>query len=197
MIRVTSAKWESVALLWCSCPELHGGIGLIVQQPLDPSELAFRVLADAIGDLGVLALDDRPHASPLGRRPVSRVSGSDAGGRVADRPDRVYPVRPGRPGSAFAGDGDRARPRRPGRDRAPTPQAARVAPVVTTSSTSRTQRPATARRRAPAARRTRNAPATLVARSSRPSSNWAIVARPRSRARTTGRPELAPRRPPR
>ena len=46
-------------------PQLDGGIGLIVQQPLDPFDLAFGVVPHAVGDLGVLALDDRPHASPL------------------------------------------------------------------------------------------------------------------------------------
>ena len=47
-------------------PELDGGVGLIVEEPLEPPEFALRVLADAIGDLGVLALDDRPHANPPG-----------------------------------------------------------------------------------------------------------------------------------
>ena len=54
-------------------PELHGGIGLIVKQPFDPFELALRVLADAIGDLGILALDDRPQAYPPGQWPPVRV----------------------------------------------------------------------------------------------------------------------------
>jgi hypothetical protein len=53
-------------------PELHGGIGLIVEEPLDPPEFSLRVLADAIGDLGILALDDRPQTNPRGRSPTSR-----------------------------------------------------------------------------------------------------------------------------
>ena len=51
-------------------PELDRGVGPIVEEPLDPFELALRVLADAVRDLGVLALDDRPHAVPRGDSPV-------------------------------------------------------------------------------------------------------------------------------
>src|SRR6478736_9680466 len=113
-------------------PELHARVGLIVQQPLDPSELAFREDADVIRDLGVLAFDDRPHASPLGRRPCPEVSGSDAGGRVADPPDRVYPSTRAGPqrSRATAMAETAAAPAATNAD----PHAARVAPVVTTSS---------------------------------------------------------------
>ena len=45
-------------------PEFDRGIGLIVKEPLDPLEFPLRVLANAVRDLGVLALDDRPHAIP-------------------------------------------------------------------------------------------------------------------------------------
>ncbi len=67
---------------------------------------------------------------------------------------------------------------------------------MTTSSTSSTHAPATvavgtpARREAGAGARRRNAPATFAARSSRPSSNWAVVARSRSSARTQGSPSV-------
>src|SRR6476660_2546404 len=69
-------------------------------------------------------------------------------------------------------------------------QAASVAPVVTTSSTRTIQRP---RRGAsprpppePGRGLRRNAPATFVARSDRSRSNWAIVARARSRIGAQG-----------
>ncbi len=51
-------------------PELDRRIRLIVEEPFDPPEFPFRVLADAVRDLGVLALDDRPHANLPGRGPV-------------------------------------------------------------------------------------------------------------------------------
>ena len=46
--------------------ELDDGVGLVVEEALEPVELALGVVADPVGDLDVLALDDRPHASPPG-----------------------------------------------------------------------------------------------------------------------------------
>jgi len=67
-----------------------------------------------------------------------------------------------------------------------SPQAANVAPVVTTSSTRRIHRPATSTEPSPPT--SPKAPATFDARSSRPSSNCAMVARRRASVRTHGRP---------
>ena len=47
-------------------PELDRGVGAIVGQPVDPLELSLGIVADPVRDLGVLALDDRPHGSPPG-----------------------------------------------------------------------------------------------------------------------------------
>src|SRR4051794_32020802 len=124
-------------------PELDGGIGLIVQQALDPFELAFGVVPDAVGDLGVLALDDRPHASPLGVTPVS-LEASDLRVSVAGRPSSS--IRPADAQALRGGQRSRATAiadtaRAPARIIA-SAEAPRVAPVVTTSSTRRIQRPA-------------------------------------------------------
>ena len=48
--------------------ELDDRVGAVIENPLDPLELALRVRSHPLGDLDVLALDDRLHASPLDRR---------------------------------------------------------------------------------------------------------------------------------
>ena len=95
MTSVTSAMWAVRGAPVLLVPELDGGVGPIVEQPLDPSELALRVVANAVRDLGVLALDDRPHASPPGDS-LRWVRRSSDAGRM--RPCRaVVPTRPSAP----------------------------------------------------------------------------------------------------
>ena len=167
-------------------PQLDDGIGLIVQQPLDAAELAFGVVADAVGDLGILALDDRPHASLW---PSARALGeSDARARVASRL-RVYAASRTAPRPSRGRLSAHARPRSPRRPGARPDQrlaqAASVAPVVTTSSTSRTQRPATtrgSRDHRECARHVRRTLARGRARTGRPSPR-----RARARGRTAVR----------
>src|SRR6266550_82851 len=102
--------------------QLDEGIGPVVEDSLEPPELAFRVAADALWDLDVLALDDRPHTHLPRHRAPSSVAGSPGG--WAGRPafGRVYTAGADRSGSrfpdaqslwsgplrlAFAGHGDR------------------------------------------------------------------------------------------
>ena len=167
--------------------ELDDDVRAVVQQTVQPSQPALGVVTDPLGDLDVLALDDRPHASPPRCHPGARASGSSAGGS-ADGP--ISSIDRSRRLTVHARRRS-PRPRRHPSFRAASPHAARVAPVVTTSSTSSTHRPATARTAAGSRLRGRKAPATLAARWSRPSSNCATVARPRSRARARGRPSWA------
>ena len=54
--------------------QLHDRIAAVVQETLDPGQLALGVPADSLGDLDVLALDDRPH----GGTSVERSSGPQA-----------------------------------------------------------------------------------------------------------------------
>jgi hypothetical protein len=46
--------------------QLHGGVAAIVEEALEPAELPLRVVADALRNLVVLALDDGPHGAPPG-----------------------------------------------------------------------------------------------------------------------------------
>jgi hypothetical protein len=41
--------------------ELDDGVRAVIEEPLEASKLAFRVLPDPVRDLEVLAPDDRPH----------------------------------------------------------------------------------------------------------------------------------------
>ena len=180
--------------------ELDDGIGAVVEHPLEPPELALRIVADPVRDLDVLALDDRPHASPPGRRRSGiEYSPGPFRGLFAGRP-RLAVGRPAVPRPA-RGAAHRSRatviaetamaPRGLERLGAGRQRRAGGHDVVDEE----THRPASV----PvvpvlaAAARSRNAPATLPARSSRPRSNWATVARARSSARTQG--SRAPRPP--
>jgi hypothetical protein len=60
--------------------ELDDGVGPIVQHTFEAAELPCRVLADPLGDLDVLALDDRPHGC---LRAVASDFEYTAGGEVA------------------------------------------------------------------------------------------------------------------
>ena len=86
MTSVTSAIWASAALRCCSFGELDDGVGSIVKQPLETSQLALGVLTDPVRDLDILALDDRPHASPPRCHPGVRATRSDRAGGSADGP---------------------------------------------------------------------------------------------------------------
>ena len=136
--------------------QLDERIGPVVEDSLEPPELAFRVAADALWDLDVLTLDDRPHAHlPRHRGPPS-VAGSPGG--WAGRPafGRVYTASADRSESRQGSPVPRLIRPAPYRSLAtviaetPTApasmsgvaQAARLAPVVTTSSTRMIQRPA-------------------------------------------------------
>ena len=145
------------------------------------------VTVSLAADIGSVRRDRRvrPAATPsLHRVPPAR---PDVGGRPRDA------VR-----SALAGHGDRrhadrarleqrlgaGRERRAGRD-----------DVVDEDDPAAPERSARRGRVAsPAAGSRRNAPATFVARSRRSRSNWAIVARARSRMGRIGRPSARPRR---
>jgi len=64
MTSVTSTMWERSALRCLLDRKLDGGVALVVEKTLEAAQLALRVLADAIGHVVVLALDDRPHVGP-------------------------------------------------------------------------------------------------------------------------------------
>ena len=115
-------------------PELHGGVGLIVEQPIDPFELALRVLADAIRDLGILALDDRPQAYPPGQWPPARVRRSEREGRAVDPPcHRVYAPPATAPRRRRGAD-------RPHRSRATAIALTAMAPAARSAAAARRQR---------------------------------------------------------
>jgi hypothetical protein len=163
-------------------PELDGRVGPVVGQALDALELSLGIIADAIRDLGVLALDDRPHGHPQGLRAPA----------IGQRPTAVEYTPAARRGprvgaigrSTLAGDRDRriprARPRPRGRRRR-QPASTRRHDVVDEQDPSTADRPRVVR-----AGPDLNAPRTLAARWSRPSSNWAVVALDVSSARITG-----------
>ena len=180
----TSAKCVSAALVVLA-PELHGGVGPVVEEALDPFELALRVIANAIRDLGVLALDDRPQRGPPRAAAQAAASGSasEYSPPAGSASIRAPPQPTGHRSRATA----IAEPPSLLPVRAPSAQAASVAPVVTTSSTRRTQRPVMPARD-DALRPEPERPGHVGARSSRPSSNWATVARRRSSANAMGRP---------
>ena len=69
--------------------ELDDRVAPVVQQALDALEAALGVLADSIGNLEVLALDDRPH----GRPPRCSVQPRHRAGPRARRGPRLRPGR--------------------------------------------------------------------------------------------------------
>src|SRR5439155_4742892 len=161
------------------------------------------VSADVVGDVDVLALDDRPHGDlpeadlPLTAWPESTPAPNAIGpkqrsrgpAKPSGRAQRRGSVWPQRSRATVTADTPTAPAARRG-----AAHAERVAPVVATSSTRTIQRPASglggaAEPPAPPTRGlNRNAPRTLVARVARSRSNWAIVARARSRIGAHGRP---------
>ena len=106
--------------------ELDDGIGAVVQEPLEPAELALGVVADPLRDLDVLALDDRPHRHLRGR--TARDSSIDPGRRppapsIRRGAARVPAGSRAQRASALAGDRDRRHAMAPPA-RAPRAQAA-------------------------------------------------------------------------
>ena len=91
--------------------ELDDDVRAVVQQTVQPSQLALGVVTDALGDLDILALDDRPHASPPGAAARARASGVECAPGRPDAPissiDRAVPPSP------LARDGDRRHARAP------------------------------------------------------------------------------------
>ena len=164
MTRVTSAMCASDGAPVLLVRELDDRVRPVVEQALEPPELALGVLADPVRHLDVLALDDGPHAAPPGlHRVVVRVSSRGWAPRSGHRSRATVTAET---------------PSAPAASRAAA-QAARVAPVVTTSSTSRIQRPPGRAASTPGSGE-QNAPARSRARRARSRSNWAIVARARA-----------------
>ena len=203
MTSVTSAMWASAAL---RCGSFESSTRASVRSSRSRSRrasLRSAYCADAVGDLDVLALDDRPHGD-LPARTRRLAAGGDGpadrgppGVRVYARSDAPRPPADGPRRSAplpLARDGDRADRRARPPSRSARGRGASVAPVVTTSSTSTIQRPAIGRagRRGRDRERVRDVGRAVRAGRGR---NWAVVARVRSRTARHGRPSVAPRRP--
>ena len=77
--------------------ELDDGVGLIVEEAVEPGELALRVVADPVGNLEVLAPDDRPHGTSPARS--ARLVPGDG---PADRARWTSSIDRGHPGTAAA-----------------------------------------------------------------------------------------------
>ena len=154
----------------------------IIEEPLEAGSFRSAYSRTRLGNLDVLALDDRPHASPPGARRASGVAGGCAGGPPGGRPRRRSSIARGR-SAPRPGCGQRSRATvmaqtPPARRRRAGHRRRRRASRRSSSTSSTRIDPAADDGRSDGGRtEARNAPATLVGAARRSRSNWAIVAR--------------------